>query len=165
MAKSTQYATPISLGCTISAAVGILLGLAFSNTLIIIFFLLPAVVYEIYRTQGVSTKIAAWGILIVFIFEIIFILFGIDLDLGAWLGRNAQTVYGYTVPLGDIKVVAPALVSVLSLLLFARTWGTYTKWLAVVTLLGSFAVVYTIEPAVFQQILKIGVNEALKEIR
>jgi len=59
MPKPTKNATLFCIIASILAIVGILLGRKFDSVLISMFFLLPTIVYEIYRTEGDSTKYAS----------------------------------------------------------------------------------------------------------
>ena len=164
MAKPYQYATPICLVLTGVAAAGMFLGLNTANSLAILLFLLPTILYEVYRTEGESTKFASWGLLIVFVLEILFITANISFDLAGFLGSEEEYVAGHRVPLGDIKVVSPTIMAVLSVVLFTRTRGRYTKWLAVIIFAGSFAIVYALDPTIFTRLLKLGVQEGLDSI-
>jgi len=164
MAKPTKYATLICSILTIVAIVGIAVGLLLSNPIIIAACLFPAVVYEVYRTEGESTRWASWVLLIVIILEIIFIAANISFDLGKFLGESEKTVAGYTVPLGDIKIAGPIVMGILSIILFVRTRGKYTKWLAVIIFLTCFAIIYALNPDVFKNLLKIGMEEGLNQI-
>jgi len=165
MAKPYQYATRICLGLTLLAIIGIFWGLNTLNPLITMIFLLPTVLYEVYRTEGVSTKAASWGLLIVFILEILFIIGSVSFDLASFLGAEQRYIAGHAIPLGDIKVVAPTVMAVLSAVLFARTRGKYTKWLAVIIFVSSFAIVYALNPNIFAKLLKLGVKEGLDKIQ
>jgi hypothetical protein len=158
MARSTRYATLICLIMTLVAALGIVVGVLTRNAVYTIFALLPAVGYEAYRTEGVSTRFASWAILLVFIAELILILFKIDIDLAKFLGSE-RYVRGYYVPIGDIKVVGSALMVVLSVILFTRTRGVYTRWLAVIIALTSLAIIYILAPNLFGDILRRGVDQ------
>jgi len=122
------------------------------------------VIYEVYRTQGKSTKWASLVLLIVFIAEIIFIVANISFDLVEFLGVTEKRVGGYNVPLGDIKAVGPAIMAILSIVLFVRTRGRYTKWLAVIIFITSFAILYALDPTIFSRLLRIGIDEGLKRI-
>ncbi len=164
MAKSYKYAALICTILTILAAIGIVIGLLTSKPLITIFFLLPTVIYEVYRTEGKSTKWASWVLLLVFIVEIILIATNISFNLATFFGQTEKYVGGYRVPLGDIKIVAPAVVAVLSIILFVRTRGKYTKWLAVIIFIGCLSIIYTVDPANFSALLRIGVEEGLERI-
>jgi hypothetical protein len=81
MAKPTKNATLICVLLSILAIVGILLGRKVDSILITMFLLLPTVIYEIYRTEGKSTKYASWGLLVVFVAEIILIVCKVQYNL------------------------------------------------------------------------------------
>jgi len=144
---------------------GIVWGVAASDPLVIILFLLPAAIYEVYRTEGVSTKWASIAMLLVLIAEIGLILFNVNFNLAEFLGQGEELVGGYWVPLGNIKVLGPTLLAVLSAVLVARTRGRYTIWLAVIILVTSFALVYTLDPTIFKELLRLGVKEGVRELR
>jgi len=165
MAKPYQHATSICIVLTILAFLGIVIGIFKSNPLITIIFLFPAVIYEVYRTEGKSTKWASWGLLGVLIAEVLLIVAKINFDLAEFLNTSKQTVGGYAVPLGDIKVVGPAIMAVLSLILFTRTRGRYTRWLAVIIFITSFVIVYTLDPTIFKELIRFGIKEGLNQIQ
>jgi hypothetical protein len=164
MAKPTKYAVPICIVLSIIAVIGILIGLIFRSPLVIIIFLLPTVIYEIYRTEGKSTKASSWLLLLVLIAEIILIVFRINFNIAEYLGVTEKYIGGYLVPLGDIRVIGPAIMGVLSVVLFVRTYGVYTKWLAVIIFITSFALIYSIDPVAFNDLLKYGVEEGLNRV-
>lgn len=161
MPKPTEHAPLICTICTILALIGIVLGVIFHNPLFVIFFLLPSVGYEIYRTEGASTKFSSIAIAIVLIAELLLIIFHVNYDLVKFFETEQEYVAGYYVPLGDIKVVGPFLLAILSIILFIRTYGVYTKWLAVVIFVSAFAIVYALDPSIFSQMIKFGVKEVL----
>ena len=165
MAKPYKHATLICTVLTVLAVLGIIVGLLTSKPLIIIVLLLPAVVYEVYRTEGKSTKWAAWALLAVFVLEIIFVAANVSLDLAAFLGTSEKQLAGYKVPLGDVKVVAPTVMAVLSIVLLVRTRGRYTRWLAAIIIVTSFAIVYVLDSTVFGRLVRIGAEEGLKRIQ
>jgi len=80
MAKPTKNATPICIALSVLAAVGIIIGILAKIALIPMIFLLPTIIYEIYRTEGKYTKWASWGLLGVFIGEVVLIIFNITFD-------------------------------------------------------------------------------------
>lgn len=164
MAKPYKYATMICIVLTILAALGIIIGLLTWRPIITIIFLLPAVIYEVYRTEGRSTKWAAWALLVVLIIEVILIAAHISFNVATFFGATEKYVGGYRVPLGDIKVVGPAFMAVLSLILFVRTRGRFTRWLAVIIFVTSFAIAFTLDPANFGALLRFGVQEGLDKI-
>lgn len=165
MAKPYKHATLICLILSILAVIGIVIGVMVENPLPVIFLLFPTVIYEVYRTEGASTKWSSWVLLIVLIAEVVFIISGIGFDIAGYLGEETLNVSGYDVPLGDIKVVAPALMAVLSVILFMRTRGVYTKWLAVIIFITAFVIVYTLDPTIYNRMLGIAVEEAVYEIQ
>jgi hypothetical protein len=169
MARPTKYATLICLILTVLAVLGIWIGIVtrnpedsggVSSAIWPMIALLPAVGYEAYRTEGVSTRWASWGLVLVFIAELVLLIFKIDIDLVKALGTTERTVGGYTVPLGDIKVVGSALMIVLSVILFFRTRGVYTRWLAVIIAITSLAIVYILSPDVFPELLRKGIEQS-----
>ncbi len=164
MAKPYKHAALICIVVTILAAIGIIIGLLTLRPIITIIFLLPAVIYEVYRTEGKSTKWAAWVLLAVFIVEIILVATNISFNLATFFGVTEKWVAGHRVPLGDIKVVGPTIMAVLSIILFIRTRGRYTRWLAVIIFITCFAIVYTLDPTVFSRLVRIGVQEGLEKI-
>jgi hypothetical protein len=164
MAKPTKYATLICTIMTIVALVGAVLGILFSKPIIIVACLLPAVIYEAYRTEGESTRWASWVLLIVIILEIVLIAVNVSFDLGKFFGESTKEIAGYTVPLGDIKIFGPIIMGILSIILFIRTRGKYTKWLAAVIFVSCFAIVYALNPDILKQLFKIGVEEGLKNL-
>jgi hypothetical protein len=165
VAKAYKNAGPICFAFTIVAAIGIVFGLITWQPLVPLFLLIPTIVYEVYRTEGESTKWASRLLLLVFILEIVLIAANISFDLSSFLGQSERWVAGYRVPLGDIKVVGPAVMAILSVVLFIRTRGRYTKWLAVVIFITAFAIVYTMDRSIFSRLVRIGIDEGLNQIR
>jgi len=158
MAKPTTYATPICLGLTLLVLIGIVWGLIVHNALITVIFLLPAVGYEAYRTEGESTRWASWILLVLIIVELICIIFKINFDVARYFGVSDTYAMGYFIPLGDIKIIFPLVMLILSLVLFFRTIGKYTKWLAALIFLSSIATVYTIDPGFLKQLFGLMLN-------
>lgn len=137
----------------------------FHNPLWIIIGLLPAVIYEIYRTEeGATTKYSSILLLIILVLEIILVVFKVKFDLATFFGEESKYIGGYYLPLGDIKVFGPILTAILSVVLFFRTAGVYTKWLSVIICIGSLTAVYIINPVFFQSILKILINGLISRI-
>ncbi len=159
MAKPTKHAPLICTIVSIVAVIGIIIGLIIKSPLVIILLLLPTAVYEAYRTEGRSTKTSSILLVVVLIIEAALIIFNVNFNLAEYLGVGEQYVGGYLVPLGDIKIVGPAMLAVLSVVLFVRTYGVYTKWLSVVLFITAFAIVYALDPSVFQDFLKFGIQE------
>jgi hypothetical protein len=164
MAKPTKYAVPLCLIFSVLCIIGIILGLIFKSAFITIIFLLPSVIYEVYRTEGKSTKASSILLLIVCIAEMLLILFRVNWNIAEFLGISEQYIGGYLVPLGDIKVLGPTLMAVLSVILFIRTHGIYTRWLAVNIFITSFAIIYTLDPALFPELVRFAVQEGFEEV-
>jgi len=164
MAKPTKYAPHICTAVTILAGIGIVIGLLTGTTLWIVLLLLPAALYEAYRTEGKSTKASSILLVVVLILEIALILFDINFNIAQYLGTSQEYIAGYLVPLGEIKVVAPTLMAVLSVILFVRTRGVYTRWLSVTIFITSFAIVYSIDPAIFSDLLKEAIQQGSKRL-
>lgn len=162
--KPTKYAPHICTGVTILALIGIVVGSITSNALWTVVLLLPAAIYEAYRTGGKSTKAASLLLVGILILEIILLAFGVSFNLVEFLGTTQQRVGGYWVPLGDITIVGPTVIAVLSVVLFTRTRGKFTRWLAVTIFITCFAIVYTIDPETFNELLKYAVEEGFRRI-
>ena len=139
-------------------AIGIMLGFTSHNALFVAFFLIPVIVYEIYRTRGLYTTFSSWMMLIVVVAEIIFLVFGLSYDIGAYLQMDSTYIAGQQVPLGDIKILGPALLAVFSLILVIRTAGPYTKWLGILIFISAFFIVYIFSPEMFRELLKLAVR-------
>jgi len=164
MAKPTKNAAIICTIVSIIALIGIIIGLSKGIPLIIVFLLLPATIYEVYRTEGQSTKSSSIILLVVLIAEIILVLFNINFNLADFLGTTEKYIGGYLVPLGEIEIVAPTLMAVLSIILFVRTRGVYTRWLGVTIFLTSLAIIYSINPAIINDLIKVAFQEGLRQI-
>jgi hypothetical protein len=164
MAKPTKYATLICTIVSIIALAGIIVGILISKPLIIVVSLIPAAAYEVYRTEGPSTVWASWVLLMVLILEIVLIAANISFDLASFFETSEKVVAGYAVPLGDIKIVGPIVIAILSIILFVRTRGRYTKWLAAVIFITCFAIVYVLNPEMFKNLLGLAVDRGIESI-
>ncbi len=151
----------VCLILTILMIIGAFWGFAAKNPLVIAVFLLPVVVYEIYRTRGQYTTMSSWFLAIILVLEIIFIVFGINWDLGKYLNLEYSYIGGQYVPLGDIKILAPILLAVFSTILFLRTAGPYTKWLSVIIFTSAFTIIYLMSPEMFRELLRSSVQQIL----
>jgi hypothetical protein len=158
MPKSTEYASLICTILTIVAIIGAVIGFTDHLPIVVLAALLPTVIYEVYRTEGESTRASSYLILAVLIAEAIFILFNINFDLGQYLGQSETYIAGSYVPLGDIKVLAPTILAILSAILFIRTAGIYTKWLSVIIFVTSFVLIYVIAPTAFSSLIKAAIE-------
>ncbi len=147
MARPTRYATPICLALTVLAGVGILLGFLTDEIMWPIGLLVPTVAYEAYRTEGASTRWASWTLAVLMVALIVVVVFDIDYDLRQLFGSGVTYVGGEDIPLGDVKVVFPAAMAVLAALLWTRTRGIYTRWLAAVIFVTAAVIIYLRAPA------------------
>ena len=144
---------------TILALVGAFVALGTKNPLLMLLFLLPAVIYEVIRTEpGASTKFSSIVLLIIVVLEIILIIFGVNYDLAKFFGEEEKYVAGYTLPLGDVKVFGPLMTAIMATVLVFRTYGPFTRWLSIIIAFGSLVTVFLISPTFFQQALKLIVN-------
>ena len=164
MAKPTKNASLICTIMSVVAAIGIIAGIATKSPVIILIALAPSVVYEVYRTEGESTRWASWVMAGVLVLEFILVIFHIGFDLAGFLGTSSEQVAGYTVPLGDIRIVGPAVMAVLSIILIVRTRGVYTRWLAANIIVCVLALTFVLDPNVFQELLRQGVQEGIDQM-
>lgn len=164
MAKPTKDAAIICTIVSIIALIGIIIGLSKDSTLIIVLSLLPATIYEVYRTEGDSTRTSSIILLVALIAEIILILFNINFNLAEYLGSTEEYIAGYIVPLGEINVLGPTLMAVLSIILIVRTRGIYTRWLAAIIFFTSFVIIYSVNPTIFSDLLKSALQEGIRQI-
>lgn len=150
---------------TVITLVGALISLVSHNVLWILLFMLPAVIYELIRTEpGASTKVSSAILLVVVILEIILVLFNVNFNLVTFLGYDTTYVAGYLLPLGDIKVFGPILAIILSLILLVRTYGPYTRYLSIVIAIASLAAVFIIDPTFFQSVVKLIFEGILNQV-
>ncbi|KXK27592.1 MAG: hypothetical protein TR69_WS6001000036 [candidate division WS6 bacterium OLB20] len=162
MAKPTRDALPLTIAVAVIAAAGIVLGFIFNSPATALLLLLPTIAYEIYRVEGDSTRYAAWGLLGVVIVELALLLFNVTFDLASFLNTDSQYIQGYEVPLADIKVIGPILLAILAVVLFKNTRGRYTKALSVVIIVAAFAIVFMLNPEIFNQMLRVAGQEGVQ---
>jgi len=164
MAKPTKYAPHLCTLFMVIAAVGIVLGFLFSQPLIPILLLLPAAVYEAYRTEGKSTRAASYILVLILVAEIVLVIFDIEFNIASFLGTEGEYIGGMWVPLGDLRIVGPTVVVVLSVILFTRTRGVYTRWLSGIIFVTCFAILYLLEPATFQVLLQEAIRLVMQRL-
>lgn len=166
MAREYEHATLICLILTVVALAGIAAGVFFKLPLVVLIAMLPAVGYEIYRTEGVSTKFASFGMLVVLIAEAVLIIGNININLANFAGSAVRSVSRYNIPLGDVKVAGPVIIAILAGILIRRTAGKYTIWLAVVILVSSIGLLFALNPEFLQQLFRSGlVEEGIRRVR
>jgi len=129
---------------TIFAIATLVLGLILKNPYWVIAGIVPAAIYEAWRTEGFFTKLQSVGILVLVVLEILAIMKVIRLNLGQGFEDQEIWVGGFTVLLGDIRFLIPIVMVILSLGLLWRTYGMYTKWLSVVLTANSVVLLYLV---------------------
>lgn len=164
MPRPTKYAALICFILSIVLVVGIILGFTLKIPWLIVALLLPVVIYQAYRTEGESTRWASWAMLLVIIAELVLVALNIEFNLAKLLGMESAQVAGFYVHFGDLRVVFPAVMAILSFILIKRTRGIYTKWLAALIFVGALAIIYLSDPIWFGELLNTGAKEALDQI-
>jgi len=159
MARSTEHAALICTICTLLMPAGIAGGIYFHNPLITSIALLPAVIYEVYRTEGVSTIWASWGMLAVLIAEAVLIAGKFNINIGKYAAK-----YIPNFPAVDVKMAGPIVMGYFSYILIKRTAGIYTKWLAVIILIGCVGLFYVLDPSLINRIFDSRLQEGLKNL-
>lgn len=159
MAKSTEHAVIICTICTILALAGIAGGWYFHKPLVAALALLPAVIYEVYRTEGVSTIWASWGMLAVLIAEAVLIIAGITVDIGKYAAKFIPGL-----PVIDISLGGPVIMAYFSYVLIRRTAGIYTKWLAVVIFAGCIGLFFILDPQIISKLSGTGLQESIRRL-
>ena len=132
----------------------LILGLLLKNPYFLIAGIVPAGIYEAWRTEGYYTKGASIAIVGLVILEILAILEIIKINLAQVLEQDQAYYGGYIFPLGDIKFVFPIVAVILSILLIYRTYGKYTKWLAVLLLITSVALLYLVNKGALLELIR-----------
>ena len=146
MARSTEHAALICAVLTIITAAGAAAAIYWKQPLAIIFAALPAAAYELYRTEGFTTRLASAGVLAVLAAEIVLIVGKIELNVARFVGS-----YVGSMPVVDAKLAGPVIIALLAVMLVRRTAGIYTKWLAIVLLGAAVALFYVLDPALISK--------------
>jgi len=164
MARPTKNAALICGILSAVAVIGIIIGLIAKSPIVVLIAMAPSVAYEVYRTEGETTRWASWALAGVLVLELILIVFKISIDIGAFLGTTTQEVAGYQIPLGDLRIVGPAIIAVCALILIVRTRGVYTRWLAVNIIASALVLTYVLDPTVAAELLRQGAQEGLDSL-
>ncbi len=165
MAKPTRNAPAISLATGAVMAAGAVAGIVTGEPLWAVAGLTPITTYEVYRTEGESTRWASWVLLLALVLEGLLLLLNVDVNLATLLGRESETVAGYTVPLGPVTVVGPVVMAVTAIILLVRTRGRFTRWLAAGIILGAGALIYIVDPTILGQWLGVVLDAGLPELQ
>lgn len=132
----------------------ILLGFYLKNPFIIICGIFPAAIYEMVRTEGYYTRSGSIIITILVILEILAIKGILKFNIANWMGREQVYFSGYWLPLGDITFIFPAVAVIISIVLFFRTYGIYTKWLAILLLASSACLLYLVNKETLFELIR-----------
>lgn len=144
----------ICILCSLFALAFILLSFGLDNPYLILIGFFPAVVYEVIRTAGTYTKAASVIIFLLTILEALALKGVIKFNLATFLDQETAYIKGYWLPLGDITSVFPLVIIVLSILLFQRTAGRYTKWLSIIILISSAALIYQVNREALVEVIR-----------
>jgi hypothetical protein len=158
--KGGKFNTPTILCIIFSifALLAIFLSFYLQNPYLILVGYFPAVVYEAMRTAGPYTKAASAGMVLLIILEALAIKGVIQFNLADFLGKETAYIKGYWLPLGEIITIFPLITIVLAILLFQRTIGRYTKWLSVIILVSSVALLWQINKEALIEIIRTYLN-------
>ncbi len=160
MAQSTKYATLICVIMTILLVVLSFIAYKINKPLLIPLIMIPIAAYEVYRTEGVSTKWASWGVLAGIIIEAILVVGGIKINIS----KIISLVYPLDANI-DLSAAIPVLIALCAIMLVKKTAGIYTKWLAVLIIAGAAVLFYLIDPSMFGSILSSGVKEGIDKLK
>lgn len=152
--QKTKMPVLVCLILTLITLATIFLGYYYKNPFIIILGILPTGIYEAIRTEGYYTKAGSVLIMVLVILEILAIKGFLKFNLANWSGQTEVYFGGYFLPLGDITFIFPAVAAIISLVLFFRTYGLYTKWLSILLLLSAASLLYLVNKESFFEFLK-----------
>jgi hypothetical protein len=139
---------------TILVVIGLIASIIFKNPYYIIISMFLAAIYELWRTEGYYTKMESLGILVLVILEVLALKGIIKLDLAKELNTKEIYLAYRQFPLGDIRIILPIGMALVSLGLLWRTYGAYTKWLSILLVISSLVLLYLVNKAGLGQILQ-----------
>ncbi len=140
---------------TAIAIITLIIGILLKNPYWVIAGIVPAALYEAWRTEGYYTKIASVIIAALSVLEIFAILGTIKFNLAELAGQDYAYVAGESIPLGDIRFVFPIIAVILSIALVRRTYGKYTKWLSILLVASSIALLFLVNKNALGEILRL----------
>ena len=164
MTKPSGNTTKICIFLSILLVFGIFLGLITSSPMIISIILLLVIIYEVHRTQGEVSAWASFSMLAIIGLELALVALNIKFDIAHFLGTGVESVTGYIVPLGDIRIIFPTIIALLAIILLIRAESPYAKWLATLILIGSLAIILSVDKELFNHLLKIRPQEGFIKI-
>ena len=163
MPREQRHAVIICIILSIIAGLGIFLGIYLKWALIVAIAMIPAVIYEVYRTEGFFTKVVSFLCLLIVLAEIFVIVTHSTVDLSKISGNFLKSIPFLHENI-QAAFIGPILLVILCLFLFKRTAGIYTQWLSIIILVSSIALFYTSNPEFFSGIINSGnVQETIKK--
>ena len=159
MARSTKYTALICGILTATTILSLAAGYYFHKPLITAIAMIPLVGYEVYRTEGVSTIWASWGMLLMLALLLVLMIGGISFDIMKFVKMTGLPLQSL-----DISTLIPLAMAFFAFVLIRRTAGVYTKWLSVVILLASAGLFFLMDPELFKKITQFGAKEGLDQI-
>ena len=157
-AGQSKSATMIAIVISVFTIATIVLGLVTNNPYWIIAGIVPAALYEAWRTEGYYTKTASIVIVVLVLLEILAIMGLIRFNLASYFNTSTMYFGGYVMPLGDIISIFPIIAVLLSILLVRRTYGPYTKWLAILLIASSVVLLYVVNRSVLPDLIRSGAS-------
>ena len=154
----SKSANTIAIIISVFTIATIVLGLWTKNPYWVIAGIVPAAVYEAWRTEGYYTKGASIAIVALVLLEILAILGIIKFNLAQYFNASDMYFGGYILPLGDIASIFPIVAVILSILLVRRTYGPYTKWLAILLIASSVVLLYIVNRSVLPDLIRSGTS-------
>lgn len=144
MKKSALYCLIFSLLMLVGLAIGLFTDWSL-RIVVLTILLLPAAIYEIIRTEGFFTTGTSILITLLLLFQLSLFFFQLNIDLGIPLLKE----YGL-----NIHGTPSVLTFLISIYLLRSTRGIYTRWLALILLLGSLGLFYLAQPELANKFLK-----------
>lgn len=129
------------------AVSGLAAGYIYHNPLIPVLAILPAAVYEITYVNELTTGWAKWGLFIIINLEGLLILKNISIDVAHYLAKVTN------LPVMDLRLVLPILITYFSYILARKTQGLYTRVVALVIMICSMGILYIAEFSLFPKII------------
>lgn len=152
--QDTSSAKVLCVVISIITIITIGVGIWLKNPYWVIAGIIPAALYEAWRTEGSYTKAASIAIVVLVILEILAILGIIRFNIAQFFATDSFYFSGYLIPLGDIASIFPIVCALLSLVLLRRTYGPYTKWLSILLIASSLVLLYIVNKSIIPELIK-----------
>jgi len=152
--KDTATTRILCIVISIFTIITIVVGVWLKNSYWIIAGIIPAAIYEAWRTEGYYTKAASIGIVVLVILEILAIMGIIRFNISQFFNTDTFYFSGFLIPLGDIVSIFPIVCALLALILLRRTYGPYTKWLSILLIVSALALLYVVNKSIIPELIK-----------